>query len=191
MPHVSRGYYKLEKAIKEFNIDPKNIGGGAVCADLGASTGGFVECLLDSGASKVYAIETGYGILDWKLRNDKRVVVMEKTNALSTVLPEPVDIVTIDSSWTRQSNIIPIAMSMLKKGGIIISLVKPHYEAKPAQLTKGKLDEKYIQEVLDNTVKEVVDKLGDNIKLIGITESPITGLKGKNREYLTYYKKMV
>src|SRR3954453_6397647 len=98
MPFVSRGGLKLDHAIDAFGIVVR----GRVCADLGSNSGGFTDCLLQHGAVKVFAIDTGYGNLDWKLRNDPRVVVMERTNAIHVRLPEPVDLVTIDVAWTKQ-----------------------------------------------------------------------------------------
>src|SRR5437588_11102724 len=102
---VSRAGQKLEHALVNFGIDVS----GLTCADLGSNVGGFVDCLLQRGAAKVYAIEKGYGVLEWKLRKDPRVIVMERTNAMHVVLPEPVALVTIDVAWTRQRNILPAA----------------------------------------------------------------------------------
>lgn len=182
---VSRGYYKLEHAIKEFHVEIN----GKICADFGSSTGGFVECLLDNGASKVYAVETGYGVLDWKLRNDERVVVMERTNALHVELPEKVDLVSIDASWTRQECIIPKALELLKPGGTVLSLLKPHYEAEKSELIKGKVDINLLPQVI-NRVKDDLEKtLGDKLVISGIIESPITGAKGANKEFLMLIEK--
>jgi 23S rRNA (cytidine1920-2'-O)/16S rRNA (cytidine1409-2'-O)-methyltransferase len=127
---ASRAGQKLEHALATFAIDVA----GKTCADLGSNTGGFTDCMLKRGASKVYAIDTGYGVLDWKLRKDPRVVVMERTNAMHAVLPEPVSIVTIDVAWTKQQHILPAARRMVSDDGDVISLIKPHYEAQPAQL---------------------------------------------------------
>lgn len=124
MPYVSRAGEKLEAALKEFSINVR----GFICADLGSATGGFVDCLLQRGAKKVYAVDTAYGELDWRLRNDRRVVVMERTNALHVNLPEKVDLVTIDVGWTPQEKILPHACGLLKKSGVILSLLKPQYE---------------------------------------------------------------
>src|SRR5579871_5617777 len=122
---VSRAGLKLEFALDAWNIDVR----GLVCADLGSNVGGFVDCLLQRGAAKVYAIEKGYGVLEWKLRKDPRVVVMERTNAMHVELPETVALVTIDVAWTKQRNILPAAGRMLAEGGRIVTLIKPHYEA--------------------------------------------------------------
>lgn len=181
MPYASRAGEKLEHALKTFNISIANL----ICADFGSSTGGFVDCLLQAGAKKVYAVETGYGVLDWKLRNDERVVVMERKNAMHAELPEKVDFISIDTSWTKLEKIIPNALNNLKENGQIVALVKPHYEAELKMLRKGKLLGDFIPEVL-NTVK---DKLGQiNVEILGETESPLLGGKGKNKEYLFHLK---
>lgn len=121
---VSRGGQKLAAALDAFPIGPT----GLICADFGANVGGFTDCLLKRGAAKVYAVDTGYGELAWTLRNDPRVVVMERTNALHCQPPEPVDLVTIDMAWTPQVLAVPAAANWLAPGGRIISLLKCHYE---------------------------------------------------------------
>ncbi len=123
--YASRAGEKLEFALATFQTDVS----GLVCADFGSSTGGFTDCLLQHGANKVYAVETGYGLLDWKLRNDARVVVLERTNAVHVELPEQVDLLTIDTGWTKQSAILPSAYKNLKINGRVISLVKLSFEA--------------------------------------------------------------
>src|ERR1700742_400014 len=130
MGFVSRAGQKLDYGIAHFKLRID----GAVCADLGCSTGGFVDCLLQRGAGKVYAVDTGYGVLDWKLRNDPRVVVMERTNAMHVSLPEQVDWVSIDVAWTKQKRILPAAKAILKPDGRVITLIKPHYEAAASDL---------------------------------------------------------
>src|SRR5262245_61086156 len=130
MPFVSRAGQKLEHALVAFALDVS----GKVCADLGCSTGGFTDCLLQRGAARVYAIDTGYGVIDWKLRKDSRVAVMERTNAMHVKLPEPVDLITIDVGWTKQKHILPAAVRLLKSPGQIVTLIKPHYEAGAAML---------------------------------------------------------
>lgn len=179
MDYVSRAGEKLEYALKNFKVDVT----GLICADFGSSTGGFVDCLLKSGAEKVYAIDTGYGVLDWGLRNDKRVVVMERTNAMHVELPEKVDLVTIDSGWTRLEKIIPNALKNLKSGGHIIALLKPHYEAEAKMLRKGKLLDEFVLEIL-GSVKDLLRNLG--VEILNEVESPILGEKGKNREFLLH-----
>ena len=182
MKFASRAGEKLEHAIREFKISVK----GLVCADFGSSTGGFVDCLLQNGAEKVYAVETGYGVLDWKLRNDNRVVVMERINAMHVDLPEKVDFITIDTSWTRLENIIPSALKNLKPAGKIITLLKPHYEVESKMLRKGKLQE----ELIPNVLGLVKNNLGEiDVEIIGETESPLVGQKGGNKEYLLYLKR--
>src|SRR6266480_1183997 len=108
---VSRAGHKLDHALSTFKIDVT----GFVCADLGSNVGGFVDCLLQRGAKKVYAIDTGYGVLEWKLRKDPRVVVMERTNAMHVNLPEKVGVVTIDVAWTKQKHILPAARKMIRE----------------------------------------------------------------------------
>src|SRR4051812_35145031 len=123
-PFVSRAGLKLDHALREFNLDVKE----SICADFGCNVGGFTDCLLQRGAAKVYAIDTGYGTLAYKLRIEPRVVAMERTNALHAQAPEHVDLVTIDLAWTQQRFAIPAALKWLKPDGRIITLVKPHYE---------------------------------------------------------------
>jgi len=177
--YVSRAGLKLKHAIDHFNINVA----GKVCADLGSSTGGFVDCLLQEGASKVYSVDTAYGELAWKLRKDPRVVVMERTNALHVEIPEKVDFISIDVGWTKQEKIIPVAMGLLKEGGEIVSLVKPHYEADRRYIVKGKLQDEHISEVMDQVIKKI-ESLG--VEVVGTVESPITGKRANNREFCVY-----
>jgi 23S rRNA (cytidine1920-2'-O)/16S rRNA (cytidine1409-2'-O)-methyltransferase len=114
---VSRAGQKLSAALDRFGVDPK----GLICADLGSNVGGFTDCLLQRGATKVFAVETGYGVLDYKLRKDSRVVVMERVNALHVTLPELMDLVVIDLGWTPQKHILPHARELIKAEGRIIS----------------------------------------------------------------------
>jgi len=179
MKYASRAGEKLEHGLNFFHINVD----GLTCADFGSSAGGFVDCLLQAGAKKVYAVETGYGVLDWKIRNDERVIVMERTNAMHVELPEKVDFFTVDTSWTKLDKIIPNALKNLKPNGHILALVKPHYEAEPKMLRKGKLLENFIPEIL-NKVKVGLRELG--VEILGETESPILGEKGKNKEFLFY-----
>jgi 23S rRNA (cytidine1920-2'-O)/16S rRNA (cytidine1409-2'-O)-methyltransferase len=169
---VSRAGEKLQFALTQFNISVK----GATCADFGSSTGGFVDCLLQSRAKKVYSVDTAYGELAWNLRNDRRVVVMERTNAMHVVLPELTDLITIDVGWTKQKNILPNAFKNLKAKGEIISLIKPHYEG-----GRAKLQVEEIENVL-KVVREEIQQVGGEIEKV--VESPILGEKGKNREFL-------
>ena len=174
--YVSRAGMKLEPVLGEFGIDPA----GWVCADLGSNVGGFVDCLLRRSATRVYAIDTGYGVLAYTLRTDPRVVVMERTNAMHVALPEPVDMATIDVAWTPQHRILPAAVSMLKPDGRIISLVKPHYETDRRNLHRGVLS----PEDAKVTFAEVCTQIeSSGLAVIRSIESPIKGQKG-NVEYL-------
>lgn len=171
----------MEYALKEFGVSVT----GLTCADFGSSTGGFVDCLLQAGAAKVYAVETGYGVLAWKLREDPRVVVMERKNAMHVELPEKMDLITVDTSWTRLEKVIPNAFNNLKLGNLVIALVKPHYESGPRDLRKGKLPEELIPELLER-VKGRLAEVGATI--VKETASPILGEKGKNKEFLFLIK---
>jgi 23S rRNA (cytidine1920-2'-O)/16S rRNA (cytidine1409-2'-O)-methyltransferase len=168
---VSRAGQKLDHALAHFGLDVT----GRTCADLGSNTGGFVDVLLRRGAARVYAIDTGYGVLDWKLRKDPRVVVMERTNAMHVTLPEKVQVVTIDVAWTRQKHILPPARAMLSDNGFCVSLIKPHYEAEASQLKKGVLPEELVSQVVE-AVKGDVSAAG--FGLVGVVESPIKGAGG-------------
>ena len=180
---VSRAGEKLQFALERFNISVKDF----IVADFGSSTGGFVDCLLQNGVRRVYAVEVGYGTLDWKLRNNPRVIVMERTNAMHVVLPEKMDLITVDTGWTRQKDVLPNAFRNLKgptsreaSRGTILSLIKPHYEIGKARLKVGQV-EKVLQ-----VVQEDIKKVGARVEKI--VESPITGAKGKNKEYLALIK---
>jgi 23S rRNA (cytidine1920-2'-O)/16S rRNA (cytidine1409-2'-O)-methyltransferase len=176
---VGRGGFKLQHALKAFSIKPH----GFVCADLGCNVGGFTDCLLQSGATKVYAIDTGYGALAWTLRNDPRVVVMERTNALHTTPPEPVDLVVIDLGWTPQRHAIGPALRCLKADGQIISLIKPHYEVPKAQakslLKAGVLAADDAERIVTSVCAEFPD-LGAGVR--GLTRSPIEGGASKGNK---------
>jgi 23S rRNA (cytidine1920-2'-O)/16S rRNA (cytidine1409-2'-O)-methyltransferase len=130
MPFASRAGQKLDHALSHFGLNVAQ----KICADLGSNTGGFVDVLLQRGAQKVYAIDTGYGALDWKLRKDPRVAVMERTNAMHVSLPEKVSVVTIDVAWTKQRHILPSARRMIADDAFVMTLIKPHYEAEAALL---------------------------------------------------------
>jgi 23S rRNA (cytidine1920-2'-O)/16S rRNA (cytidine1409-2'-O)-methyltransferase len=171
MAFVSRAGQKLDHALSHFAIDVS----GFVCADLGCNVGGFTDCLLQRGASKVYAVDTGYGVLDWKLRKDRRVVVMERTNAMHAKLPERVDLVTIDVAWTKQRHILPPAKRMAKDGGLVVTLIKPHYEADQKLLVGGVLP----QDRVDGVVRAVAEEISSmGFELAGTVRSPIQGAKG-------------
>lgn len=183
VPFASRAGEKLDFALKEFHIDIKEL----ICADFGSSVGGFVDCLLKHRAEKVYAVETGYGELAWKLRQDPRVVVMEKTNAMHVVLPEKMDLVTNDTSWTKQEKIFPSILANLKSNGLIVTLIKPHYEADKKLLHKGKLNEQIAEGVAKQTYNMLVKNFSITPK--GLIKSPLVGSKGGNSEFIAYFQK--
>ena len=180
-PYVSRGGLKLEKALRDFGVDVN----GFVCSDSGASTGGFTDCLLQQGAKKVFAIDVGYGQLDWKIRSDERVVVMERTNIRYVTpedLGEPLDLSVIDVSFIGLEIVLPTIKTLLKPTGQVLCLIKPQFEAGKENVgKKGVVREPRIhQMVLDNFVS-LVDGLG--FKILGLTFSPVKGPEG-NIEFL-------
>lgn len=180
LKYVGRGGTKLEKAILEFKADVKD----KVCIDIGASTGGFTDCLLQSGAKKVYALDVGYGLLAWKLRNDPRIVNIEKTNIRyldKSLIKEKADIITIDVSFISLTKVISVIIDLLRPHGIIIALIKPQFELKRGDVGKGGIvkDEAMHMEAVDK-IKDFAITLGLEIK--GVIESPIFGQKG-NREF--------
>jgi 23S rRNA (cytidine1920-2'-O)/16S rRNA (cytidine1409-2'-O)-methyltransferase len=177
---VSRAGQKLEHALATFGIDVS----GWVCADLGSNVGGFVDCLLQRGAKKVFAIDTGYGALEWKLRRDPRVVVMERTNAMHVKLSEKVKLVSIDVAWTKQKNILPAARKMIEDDGMAISLIKPQYEAGVSLLREGVLPGEHLEAVLEAVKKDIAASGFDLVKMI---ESPIRGGEG-NMEMLAHLR---
>ena len=180
-PYVSRGGLKLEKALRDFGVKPD----GFVCSDSGASTGGFTDCLLQQGAKKVFAIDVGYGQLDWKIRSDDRVVVMERTNIRYVTpedLGEPLDLSVIDVSFISLKIVLPTIKTLLKPNGQVLCLIKPQFEAGKDKVgKKGVVREPEIhKEVLDSFV-ETVTNLGFTI--LGLTFSPVKGPEG-NIEFL-------
>ena len=179
--YVSRGGEKLEAALDEFQLDVAEL----TCADVGASTGGFTDCLLQHGAKRVYAIDVGKGILDWKLRQDARVEVMEETNARYVVkLPESVDLVTIDASFISLKVLLPVVKGWFgNKGGQVIALIKPQFEAGRKVVSKGKgvvRDPEVHKQVLED-VLGFAQKEGYGVS--GLVRSPLMGPKG-NTEFL-------
>lgn len=181
---VSRGGLKLEHAIEQFGLDVS----GSVAVDVGASTGGFTDCLLKRGASKVYAVDVGYGQLDYRLRQNPRVVVMERVNArYPFTLPEPVDLVTIDVSFISVEKVVPAVASPVKSGGYLIVLVKPQFEVGKGQVGKGGLvkDPLVHAGVLGRFVCWAVDH---GLRLGGLVASPILGAEG-NKEFLVLLRK--
>ncbi len=175
-PYVSRGGLKLAAALREFGVNVT----GWTCADFGSHVGGFVDCLLEHGAAKVFAVDTGYGVLDYRLRRDARVVVCERTNALHYVCPEPCDLVTVDVGWTPQRLILPAARHALKPGGRVLTLIKPQYEAAREWLIGGVVPPERLPTVLD-ACRQDIQGLGWQIQ--GEMESPLRG-HGGNIEYL-------
>ncbi|MDI6789352.1 MAG: TlyA family RNA methyltransferase [Thermodesulfobacteriota bacterium] len=186
IPYVSRGGLKLEEAIKTFGIDIQ----GRVAIDVGASTGGFTDCLLKHGARRVYAIDVGYGQLDWTLRQDGRVISLERKN-IRYLGPEDIgekaDIAVIDVSFISLSKVIPVVVTLLKEQAEIVALVKPQFEVGKGQVGKGGIVR---DPALQTQATEKIQTFAGDIGLIsiGLIESPILGAKG-NREFLLYLKK--
>ena len=186
LPYVSRGGLKLEKAIKAFSIDLNK----SICMDIGASTGGFTDCMLQNGASKVYSIDVGYGQFAWKLRIDPRVVCLERTNvryATEEQVPDKCDFSSIDVSFISLITVLPAVLNLLNENGKVVALIKPQFEA-----GREKVGKKGV--VRDpNTHKEVILKIVEYLKSIDINIldlgfSPIKGPEG-NIEYLIYFTK--
>lgn len=181
-PYVSRGGLKLEKALRDFGVRPE----GYVCSDSGASTGGFTDCLLQQGAKKVFAIDVGYGQLDWKIRSDERVVVMERTNIRYVTpeqLGEPLDLSVVDVSFISLKIVLPVIRQLLKQeSGQVLCLIKPQFEAGKEKVgKKGVVREPQThKEVLDQFVS-LAHELG--FKILGLTYSPVKGPEG-NIEFL-------
>ena len=185
---VSRGGLKLEKAIDFLKPDLTN----KICIDVGASTGGFTDVLLTKGAKKVYAVDVGFGQLDWKLRNDERVVVMEKTNArylTNEDITDPIDIVVCDASFISLKTVLPAALSLTKETALLVALIKPQFEAGRENVGKNGVvtDPDIHQEICDNMTRWITDEM-EGWNLIDITKSPITGPKG-NIEFLLMAEK--
>lgn len=180
-PYVSRGGLKLEKALRDFGVKPD----GFVCSDSGASTGGFTDCLLQQGAKKVFAIDVGYGQLDWKIRSDPRVVVMERTNIRYVTpeqLGEPLDLSVVDVSFISLKIVLPALKALLKPTGQVLCLIKPQFEAGREKVGKKGVvrDPETHKEVLDMFV-QLASELQMNI--LGLTFSPVKGPEG-NIEFL-------
>lgn len=174
---VSRAGIKLQHGIEEFHLTLKD----KVCADFGCSTGGFTDCMLQNGAAKVYSVDTAYGELDYRLRTNPHVVVLERNNAMHITLAEKVDFLTIDVAWTKQDKVIPNAIANIKENGQILSLVKPHYEANREELDHGVAKEEAIPNILKRT-ENYFERMG--LKIINKTKSPITGKRAGNEEWL-------
>ena len=175
---VSRGGQKLDAAIEAFELDMNT----AICADFGGNVGGFTECMLQRGAEKVFAVDTGYGQLAWTLRKNPRVAVMERTNALYTDPPQLVDFVVIDVAWTPLKLIMPAAAKWLKPGGKIVALLKPHFELTKLENKKPHAtltDERSMEVAL--VVQQILAQNGE--QTLAAIRSPLRG-KGGNCEFL-------
>jgi 23S rRNA (cytidine1920-2'-O)/16S rRNA (cytidine1409-2'-O)-methyltransferase len=183
LPYVSRGGLKLAAALQTFAVDPT----GWICADIGASTGGFTDVLLQQGAARVFAIDVGYGQLHWRLRQESRVVVMERTNArYLTALPEPIDLATVDASFISLRLLLPTIRHLLAAQGQIIALVKPQFEAGKDQVGKGGVvrDDAVHRRVLSQLIAWATLS---GLSPQGLVASPLLGPKG-NREFLLWLR---
>ena len=185
LPFVSRGGFKLQKALDVFEIDPA----GLVCIDCGASTGGFTDCLLQRGASRVFAVDVGYGQLAWSLRNDGRVTVMERTNARNLtpdMFPERMDMAVMDMSFISLHLVLPAVRTLLKERGQVVCLVKPQFEAGREKVGKKGVvrDPAVHREVLESFIASLP---GLGFVLAGLSFSPVRGPEG-NIEYLAWLK---
>ncbi len=184
-PYVSRGGLKLDGALRSFGIDVK----GIVALDIGASTGGFTDCLLQGGAQRVYAIDVGYGQIDWKLRTDKRVVLFEKTNIRyfsGEGIEDEIDLAVIDVSFISLKLVLPVAVRITGEEAVILALIKPQFEAGRGEVGRGViLDPRVHRKVVEELVAFSA-QLG--LEVVGTCESPITGPAG-NREFFLYARK--
>lgn len=185
-PYVSRGGLKLERAVGQFPITLQD----KVCMDIGASTGGFTDCMLQNGAGKVYAIDVGHGQLDWKLRNDGRVVCMEKTNfryVTDEDIAEPIDFASVDVSFISLTKILIPARKLLRSGGEMVCLIKPQFEAGREKVgKKGVVRDKKVHAEVVRRIVDYADMIGFAVR--GLTYSPIKGPEG-NIEYLMWLEK--
>ena len=186
LKYVSRGGLKLEKAMSCFPISLV----GCLCADIGASTGGFTDCMLQNGAVKVYAIDVGYGQLAWKLRTDERVINLERTNfryVTSEQIPDLLDFCSVDVSFISLSHILPVMRNILKDNGKAVCLIKPQFEAGKENVgKKGVVREQHVHVAVVEKIIELVIKSG--FSLLGLDFSPVKGPEG-NIEYLCYIEK--
>lgn len=183
LPFVSRGGLKLDKAFRVFSIDVKDM----TCLDIGASTGGFTDCMLQNGAAKVYAVDVGHGQLDWKLRNDPRVVCMEKTNfryVTNEQIPEEIEFAATDVSFISLTKILPAAKELLKPGAYMVCLIKPQFEAGREKVgKKGVVTDSKVHEEVVEKIENFAASIG--FRIAGLDFSPIKGPEG-NIEYLLY-----
>ena len=186
LKYVSRGGLKLEKAMKSFNISLEN----CICADIGASTGGFTDCMLQNGAKKVYSIDVGYGQLAWKLRTDERVINLERTNfryVTREKVPDELDFASVDVSFISLYHILPNLRTLLKEGGRAVCLIKPQFEAGRENVgKKGVVRDKAVHIAV---IEKIIGLIAENnYSLLGLDFSPIKGPEG-NIEYLCYIEK--
>ena len=183
-PWVSRGGLKLEHALEYFQIDVKNL----ACLDVGASTGGFCDVLLSKEAAKVYAVDVGHGQLAWKIRNDERVVVIERFNAryiTNKEVPDPIDFICCDTSFIGLRTVLPEPIKLARTGAKLIALIKPQFEVAKGQVgKKGVVTDPDLHNEVCNRISDWLSEL-DNWQVIGIEKSPITGPEG-NVEFLIY-----
>lgn len=175
-PYVSKGGLKLEFALRHFVVEVASL----VAADLGSHQGGFVDCLLQHGARRVYSVDTCYGTLAWSLRQNPQVVVCERQNALHWVAPERVSLITIDVAWTKQEYIIPAALKSLQSAGTILSLLKPQYEAGFAKTANGVLANQELQA----SVERVLNWLCPRFQSVSSIPSPYLGSGGNQEVWL-------
>lgn len=195
MPFVSRGGLKLHHAIKEFKVDLEN----RICIDMGASTGGFTDCMLQAGAKKVYAVDVGHNQLAWKLREDKRVIVKEKTNVKNCSFEEIFDceslneefmpeFMSMDLSFISITKVLENILNFIKKDSLMIFLIKPQFEAEKNEIQKGGVvkDEKIHQKIIENIKSFAADF---DLETLGVIKSPIQGAKQGNVEYLICLKR--
>ena len=188
IPYVSRGGLKLEKALNEFPVEVE----GVIAIDVGASTGGFTDCLLQRGAIKVYAVDVGYGQLDWKLRSDERVVNLERTNIRhleASTLGEKPALAVIDASFISLEKVLPPTLKLLTEDARIVALIKPQFEVGRGEVGKGGVvREKAKHDQVIERISEFVVALG--CEIIGLIESPLLGPKG-NREFLIALQRII
>ncbi|MFQ5582784.1 MAG: TlyA family RNA methyltransferase [Mariprofundaceae bacterium] len=179
--YVSRGGLKLEAALDHFSLDPAT----AICLDIGASTGGFTDCLLQRGAAKVYAVDVGHGQLHYRLQHDARVINLEKTHVKdlsNTLVPEKMDVLVMDTSFISLTRVLPPSWPFLKAGGWCVALIKPQFEVGPKWLTKGVVRDAAARQSAIDKACDMAKALPD-AEILGVTESPVHGPKG-NIEYL-------
>ena len=186
LKYVSRGGLKLEKAMQEFSVRLE----GKICMDIGASTGGFTDCMLQNGAEKVFSVDVGYGQLAWKLRTDERVVNMERTNIRYVTLEQigtELDFASVDVAFISLRLVLPVAYALLKEGGEVVALIKPQFEAGKEKVgKKGVVKEKATHVEVVKAIYQVSQEIGFSV--LGLDFSPIKGPEG-NIEYLIYLKK--